>query len=40
MYKLTLYMPIYKVAPYVERALLSALNQKFDSIEFLLVYDR
>ena len=33
-------MPIYNVAPYVERALLSALNQTFDSIEFLIVDDR
>lgn len=33
-------MPIYNVAPYVERALLSALNQTFESIEFLLVDDR
>lgn len=40
MYKVTLSMPIYNVAPYVERALLSALNQTFESIEFLLVDDR
>lgn len=40
MYKVTLSMPVYNVAPYVERALLSALNQTFDSIEFLLVDDR
>lgn len=40
MYKVTLSMPIYNVAPYVEQALLSALNQTFDSIEFLLVDDR
>ena len=33
-------MPVYNVAPYVERALLSALNQTFDSIEFLIVDDR
>lgn len=33
-------MPIYNVAPYVERALQSALNQTFESIEFLLVDDR
>lgn len=33
-------MPIYNVASYVERALLSALNQTFGSIEFLLVDDR
>ena len=40
MYKVTLSMPVYNVAPYVERALLSALNQTFDSIEFLIVDDR
>lgn len=40
MYEVTLSMPIYNVAPYVERALLSALNQTFESIEFLLVDDR
>lgn len=40
MYKVTLSMPIYNVAPYVERALLSALNQTFESIEFLLVDDK
>ena len=40
MYKVTLSMPVYNVAPYVERALLSALNQTFKSIEFLIVDDR
>lgn len=40
MYKVTLSMPIYNVAAYVECALLSALNQTFESIEFLLVDDR
>lgn len=40
MYKVTLSMPIYNVADYVERALLSALNQTFESIEFLIVDDR
>lgn len=40
MYKVTLSMPIYNVAPYVERALQSALNQTFENIEFLLVDDR
>ena len=39
-YEVTLSMPIYNVASYVERALLSALNQTFESIEFLLVDDR
>lgn len=40
MYKVTLSMPIYNVSPYVERALLSALNQTFESIEFLIVDDK
>lgn len=40
MYKVTLSMPIYNVAPYVERALISALNQTFESIEYLIVDDR
>lgn len=40
MYKVTLSMPIYNVALYVERALLSALNQTFESIEFLIVDDK
>lgn len=40
MYKVTLSMPIYNVALSVERALLSALNQTFESIEFLIVDDK
>ncbi|MDR1668056.1 MAG: glycosyltransferase, partial [Bacteroidales bacterium] len=36
----TLSMPVYNVAPFVERALQSALNQTFENIEFLLVDDR
>lgn len=39
-YKVTLAMPVYNVEKYVERALLSALNQTFDSIEFLIIDDR
>ena len=39
-YKVTLAMPVYNVEKYVERALLSALNQTFDSIEFLIVDDK
>jgi glycosyltransferase involved in cell wall biosynthesis len=39
-YKVTLAMPIYNVERYVERALLSALNQSFDSIEYILVDDK
>lgn len=33
-------MPVYNVAPYVERSLLSVLNQTFESIEFLIVDDK
>lgn len=33
-------MPIYNVAPYVEKSLLSALNQTFVDIEYLLVDDK
>jgi glycosyltransferase involved in cell wall biosynthesis len=40
MYKVTLAMPVYNVEKYIERALLSALNQTFDSIEYLLVDDK
>jgi glycosyltransferase involved in cell wall biosynthesis len=40
MYKVTLAMPVYNVEKYIERALLSALNQTFESIEYLLIDDR
>ncbi|MDR3329055.1 MAG: glycosyltransferase [Prevotellaceae bacterium] len=40
MYKVTLAMPVYNVEKYVEQALLSALNQTFESIEFIIVDDR
>ncbi len=33
-------MPVYNVEKYVERALLSALNQSFESIEFLVIDDK
>lgn len=33
-------MPIYNVAPYVEKSLLSALNQTFSNIEYLLIDDK
>lgn len=36
----TIAMPVYNVAPYVEKSLLSALNQTFADIEYLLVDDR
>jgi glycosyltransferase involved in cell wall biosynthesis len=40
MYKVTLAMPVYNVEKYIERALNSALNQTFESIEYILVDDR
>jgi glycosyltransferase involved in cell wall biosynthesis len=39
-YKVSLAMPVYNVEKYIERALLSALNQTFDSIEYLLIDDK
>ncbi|KAA6341561.1 putative glycosyltransferase EpsH [termite gut metagenome] len=40
MHKVTLSMPVYNVEKYVERALLSVLNQTFESIEYLIVDDK
>lgn len=40
MYKVSVGVPVYNVATYVERALLSALNQTFPDIEYILVDDR
>jgi len=40
MYKVTLAMPVYNVEQYIERALLSALNQTFESLEFIVVDDK
>ena len=40
MCKVTLAIPIYNVERYVERSLLSALNQSFEDIEFLIVDDK
>ncbi len=40
MEKVTLAMPIYNVEDYVESALLSALNQTYENIEFILVDDK
>ena len=40
MYKVTIAMPVYNVETYVEQALLSALNQTFESIEYLIIDDR
>lgn len=39
-YKVTIAIPVYNVAPYVERSLLSALSQSFQNIEFLIIDDR
>ena len=39
-YKVTIAMPVYNVAPYVERSLLSALSQSFQNIEFLIIDDK
>ncbi|MFK2656934.1 glycosyltransferase family 2 protein [Bacteroides fragilis] len=33
-------MPVYNVEKYIERALLSALNQTFESIEYLVIDDK
>jgi glycosyltransferase involved in cell wall biosynthesis len=40
MYKVTIAIPVYNVEKYVERALNSALNQTFESIEYILVDDK
>lgn len=39
-YRVTLAMPVYNVERYVEQALLSALNQTFGSIEYLIIDDK
>ncbi len=39
-YQVTLAMPVYNVSGYIERSLLSALNQTFASIEFLIIDDK
>ena len=40
MYKVSLAIPIYNVSLFVERALLSVLNQAYDNIEYLIVDDK
>ena len=40
MYKVSVGIPVYNVAAYVERALLSALNQTLPDIEYIIVDDR
>lgn len=39
-YEVTLAMPVYDVEDFVEASLLSALNQSFESIEFLIIDDK
>jgi glycosyltransferase involved in cell wall biosynthesis len=39
-YEVTLAIPVYNVEAFVEKSLLSALNQSFESIEFVLVDDK
>ena len=38
-YEVTIGIPVYESAPYIRRALMSALNQTYPSIEFLIVDD-
>ena len=38
-YEVTIGIPVYESAPYIRRALMSALNQTYPSIEFLVVDD-
>lgn len=40
MKKVTLSMPVYNVARFVEKSLLSALNQTYNNIEFLIIDDK
>ncbi len=39
MYEVTLAMPVYNVEQYIHKALLSVLNQSFQSLEFLIIDD-
>ena len=38
-YEVTIGIPVYKAVDYIEKTMESALNQKFDSIEYLVVDD-
>ncbi len=40
MEKVTIAMPVYNVENYVEKSLLSAINQTFENIEFLIIDDK
>ena len=37
--KVSIVIPVYNVEPYIERCLLSALNQTYQDIEIILVDD-
>lgn len=39
MYKVSVIIPVYNVEPYIEESLLSALNQTYDNIEYLIIDD-
>lgn len=39
-YEVTIAIPVYNVAEYIESSLLSALNQTFQSIEYLIIDDK
>ena len=39
MYKVTVIIPVYNVAAYIEDSLLSAFNQTYDNIEYLIIDD-
>ncbi|MDR0559921.1 MAG: glycosyltransferase [Prevotellaceae bacterium] len=39
MYKISIIIPVYNVEPYIERCLLSALNQTYQNIEIILIDD-
>ena len=39
MYKVSIIIPVYNVAPYVTDSIRSALNQDFRSIEYVIVND-
>lgn len=40
MYEVTIAIPVYNVEPYIEKCLMSALEQSFSSIEFLVIDDK
>ena len=40
MYKITIAIPVYNVENYIEKSLISALNQSYSNIEFLIIDDQ